>query len=114
MKSFKGEKTSITPGAVRNTEVMFGDISKGALNVLLSSQSNRQPVKIAGAVPLQDPRIIGCPRSFNSYAIELATLPVPPRRRMVGLGDIVVSWGLEFNKITHVALTGSIRNGTVL
>ncbi len=88
MKAFIGGKMSITAGAVRKAEVMFWALSNGALNVLLSSQSNRQPAKPACAVPLRDARIVGCPYSFSICAIELATLPVPPSRRIVGLEDI--------------------------
>lgn len=91
MKAFIGGKTSITAGAMRKTEVTFWAFSKGALNVVLSSQSNRQPVKPDGAVRLRDARIVGWPCCFNSCAIELPTLPVPPKRRMVGLEDIVVN-----------------------
>ena len=68
--------------------------SKGAMNVMLSSQSNRQPVKPDLAIPFRDARIVRWPCSFSSWAMELATLPVPPK---VGRGwlvsdDVVVNW----------------------
>jgi hypothetical protein len=56
----------ITPGAVRNMEIMFGAFSNRAMSVVLSSKSNRQPVKPDGAVPSRDARIVGWPCSFSS------------------------------------------------
>lgn len=95
MNAFMGVKTSITAGATRKTPVMFWAFSNGALNVALSSQSNRQLAKPREAFPLRDARIVGCPCCFSSGAMELDTLPVPPSRRMVDLEDIILNIAFE-------------------
>jgi hypothetical protein len=35
---------------------------------------------------------VGWPCSFSSWAMELATLSVPPRRMMAGSDDVAVNW----------------------